>query len=148
MHPLRLNIAKVLDLPESAVTTRHMYGAGCYGHNGADDAALDAALIAVRMPGRHIRLQWRREEEFGFEPFGPAMLIDMSIRVDQDGKPADWTAEIWSPTHVQRPLADSGSLLAAEALKSPPSAQISAAAAPATPSPITIFPIAASSITW
>ncbi|MFP6699292.1 MAG: molybdopterin cofactor-binding domain-containing protein [Alphaproteobacteria bacterium] len=125
MHPLRLNIAKVLDLPESAVTTRHMYGAGCYGHNGADDSALDAALIAVRMPGRHIRLQWRREEEFGFEPFGPAMLIDMSIRVDQDGKPADWTAEIWSPTHVQRPLADSGSLLAAAALKSPPPAQIS-----------------------
>ena len=124
MHPLRLNIAKVLDFPESAVTTRHMYGAGCYGHNGADDAALDAALIAVRMPGRHIRLQWRREEEFGFEPFGPAMLIDMSIRVDGGGKPVDWTAEIWSPTHVQRPLADSGSLLAAEALENPPSLQI------------------------
>jgi len=124
MHPLRLNIAKVLDLPETAVTTRHMYGAGCYGHNGADDAALDAALIAVRMPGRHIRLQWRREDEFGFEPFGPAMLIDMAVQVDEGGRPVDWTAEIWSPTHVQRPLALSGSLLAAEALENPPPAQI------------------------
>jgi CO/xanthine dehydrogenase Mo-binding subunit len=124
MHPLRANLAGVVGLPEAAISARHMNGAGCYGHNGADDAALDAALIAMRLPGRHIRLQWRRRDEFGFEPFGPAMLIDLSVRVDEAGRPRDWTAEIWSPTHVQRPLADSGSLLAAEALENPPPAQI------------------------
>ncbi len=124
MHPLRANLANVVGLPEAAITARHMNGAGCYGHNGADDAALDAALIAMRMPGRHIRLQWRREDEFGFEPFGPAMLVDISVRVDDAGRPSDWTAEIWSPTHVQRPLPDSGSLLAAEALENPPPVQI------------------------
>ncbi len=124
MHPLRHNIAKVVGLEENAITARHMYGAGCYGHNGADDAALDAALVAMARPGRHVRLQWRRAEEFGYEPFGPAMLVDLAVRVDDQGRPVDWTAEIWSPTHVQRPLADSGALLAAEALPDPPPAQV------------------------
>ncbi|MBL8675406.1 MAG: xanthine dehydrogenase family protein molybdopterin-binding subunit, partial [Rhodospirillales bacterium] len=120
MHPLRRNVAAVLGLPPDAITARHLHGAGCYGHNGADDAALDAALIAVRLPGRKIRLQWRREEEFGFEPVGPAMLVRLHVDLDERGRPADWTTEIWSATHVQRPGTGSGFLLAAEALAEPP----------------------------
>jgi nicotinate dehydrogenase subunit B len=120
MHPLRRNVAAVLGLPLDAVTARHLHGAGCYGHNGADDAALDAALIARRIPGRCIRLQWRREEEFGFEPVGPAMLVTLHVDLDERGRPADWTTEIWSATHVQRPGSGSGFLLAAEAMASPP----------------------------
>ncbi len=120
MHPLAKNIADVLDLPETSVTAKHLPGAGCYGHNGADDAALDAAIVALHRPGQCIRLQWRREEEFGFEPFGPAMLTDLRVRIDDAGRPMDWTAEIWSPTHVQRPLAGAGRLLASDALPNPP----------------------------
>jgi nicotinate dehydrogenase subunit B len=120
MHPLRKNLAAVLDLPPDAITAQHLHGAGCYGHNGADDAALDAALIALRLPGRCIRLQWRREEEFGFEPVGPAMLVTLHVDLDERGRPADWTTEIWSPTHVQRPGSGSGFLLGAEALANPP----------------------------
>lgn len=124
MHPLRRNIAQVLDLPVEAVTARHLDGAGCYGHNGADDAALDAALIAMHNPGRCIRLQWRREEEFGFEPLGPAMLVNLAVRIDAAGRPSDWTTEVWSPTHVQRPGTGSGYLLASEALAEPPPALV------------------------
>ncbi|MBT6987116.1 MAG: xanthine dehydrogenase family protein molybdopterin-binding subunit, partial [Rhodospirillaceae bacterium] len=120
MHLLRRNIAQVLDLPVEAVTAHHAMGAGCYGHNGADDAALDAAIIAVQKPGATIRLQWRRQEEFGFEPFGPAMLVRLAVRRDRAGRPSDWTAEVWSPTHVQRPGTGSGYMLAADALASPP----------------------------
>jgi CO/xanthine dehydrogenase Mo-binding subunit len=120
MHPLAKNIADVLDLPEGAVSARHLPGPGCYGHNGADDVALDAAIVALNRPGECIRLQWRRQEEFGFEPFGPAMLTDLRVRVDGAGRPTDWTAEIWSPTHVQRPLAGAGRLLASDALPAPP----------------------------
>ena len=108
MHPLRKNLAPVLGLPVEAITAQHLHGAGCYGHNGADDAALDAALVAMRIPGRWIRLQWRREEEFGFEPVGPAMLVTLHVDLDERGRPADWTTEIWSPTHVQRPGSGSG----------------------------------------
>ena len=120
MHQLRKNLAPVLGLPLDAITARHLHGAGCYGHNGADDAALDAALIAMRLPGKCIRLQWRREEEFGFEPVGPAMLVTLHVDLDAKGRPADWTTEIWSPTHVQRPGAGTGFLLASEALANPP----------------------------
>jgi nicotinate dehydrogenase subunit B len=120
MHPLRKNLAAVLGLPPDAITARHLHGAGCYGHNGADDAALDAALIARRLPGHCIRLQWRREEEFGFEPVGPAMLVTLHVDLDERGRPADWTTEIWSGTHVQRPGMGSGYLLASEAMASPP----------------------------
>ena len=120
MHPLRRNLAAVLGLPIEAITARHLHGAGCYGHNGADDAALDAALIARRLPGRRIRVQWRREEEFGFEPVGPAMLVTLHVDLDERGRPADWTTEIWSGTHVQRPGMGSGYLLASEALADPP----------------------------
>ena len=119
MHPLRKNLAVALGLPLAAITARHLHGAGCYGHNGADDAALDAALVAMRLPGRCIRLQWRREEEFGFEPVGPAMLVTLHVDLDDRGRPADWTTEIWSPTHVQRP-GSSGFLLASTALSNPP----------------------------
>jgi nicotinate dehydrogenase subunit B len=120
MHPLRRNVAAVVGLPPERVTAHHLHGPGCYGHNGADDAALDAALVALRIPDRCIRLQWRREEEFGFEPVGPAMLVTLHVDLDERGRPADWTTEIWSPTHVQRPGSGSGYLLAAEALPNPP----------------------------
>ncbi|MBN9489588.1 MAG: xanthine dehydrogenase family protein molybdopterin-binding subunit [Alphaproteobacteria bacterium] len=120
MHLLRKNLAAALALPIEAVTAQHLHGAGCYGHNGADDAALDASLIALRLPGHCIRLQWRREEEFGYEPVGPAMLVTLHVDLDDKGRPADWTTEIWSPTHVQRPGSNSGFLLATEAMANPP----------------------------
>jgi CO/xanthine dehydrogenase Mo-binding subunit len=120
MHLLRKNLAAALGLPVEAITARHLHGAGCYGHNGADDAALDASLIALRLPGHCIRLQWRREEEFGYEPVGPAMLVTLHVDLDEKGRPADWTTEIWSPTHVQRPGSKSGFLLATEAFANPP----------------------------
>ena len=120
MHPLRKNLAQALDLPIEQITATHVHGPGCYGHNGADDAALDAALVARALPGKTIRLQWRREEEFAFEPVGPAMLVTLRVALDDKGRPADWTSEIWSATHVQRPGSGSGYMLATEAFANPP----------------------------
>jgi len=51
----------------------HVPGAGCYGHNGADDVALDAALVARTVPGVPVKLQWMRDDEFAWAPFGPGM---------------------------------------------------------------------------
>ena len=66
--PLRASLAKALGLEASAITVHHVQGSGCYGHNGADDAAADAAIIAMQMPGKPVRVRWRREEEFVYEP--------------------------------------------------------------------------------
>jgi len=118
VFPLRAILAKSLGLDANNVSVRHVQGPGCYGHNGADDAAADAAVIATLLPGQAIRVRWRREEEFCFEPVSPAMVVKVRAALDDAGRPADWTAEIWSGTHSARP--GSGNLLAAQALPSPP----------------------------
>src|SRR5690606_27764150 len=111
---------KTVDLPPDRVACHHVQGGGCYGHNGADDAALDAALVAMALPGRPIRLFWRREEEFACEPLSPAMTVAVHAVLDAAGRPVDWTTEIWSAAHGQRPGVGGATLLAAEALETPP----------------------------
>jgi CO/xanthine dehydrogenase Mo-binding subunit len=119
VYPLRAALARTLKLDPAAISVKHVQGPGCYGHNGADDAAADAAVIAVRRPGQPVRVRWRREEEFGFEPVSPAMVVTARAALDDSGKPADWTTEIWSGRHTSRP-GGGGNLLAAEALPDPP----------------------------
>jgi CO/xanthine dehydrogenase Mo-binding subunit len=119
VFPLRASLARMLKLDPSAITVRHVQGPGCYGHNGADDAAADAAVIAMRVPGRPIRVRWRRQEEFAFEPVSPAMVVKVRAKLDAAGQPADWTTEIWSGTHQGRP-GGGANLLPAEALPNPP----------------------------
>ena len=118
VFPLRAILAKSLNLDPNSITVRHVQGPGCYGHNGADDVAADAAIIATRMPGTPIRVRWRREEEFRYEPVSSAMVVKVRAAIDDAGRPADWTAEIWSGTHSARP--GSGNLLAVQALPDPP----------------------------
>ena len=90
VYPLRTALANVLGMPQDAITVRHAHGAGCYGHNGADDVAVDAAVIALQIPDHCIRVQWRREEEFGFEPFGTGDACHAACRAGRCGKAA-WT---------------------------------------------------------
>lgn len=101
-HVLRKQLAQVLGLDESSVDVIHRDGAGCYGHNGADDVALDAALVA-RACGRPVLLQWSREEELAWSPCGSAMAVRVSAGVDAQGRIVDWRHELWSHTHISRP---------------------------------------------
>ena len=121
VYPLRNSISGILGLKREQVTVRHAHGAGCYGHNGADDAALDAAIIAMQIPDHCIRVQWRREEEFGFEPISTAHMTRLRAALDENGRPVDWTAEVWAGPHVQRSVFG-GNMLAHEALPNKPPA--------------------------
>jgi CO/xanthine dehydrogenase Mo-binding subunit len=100
---LRQEIAMVLRLPEEKIVVRHAEGAGCYGHNGADDVALDAALIARLAKGQPIRLQWTREDEFAWEPYGPAMVVALDAQLDAQGNIVSWRHDLWSNGHTHRP---------------------------------------------
>ena len=113
VFPLRRDMAKVLRMPEAAITAVHVEGAGCYGHNGADDVALDAALVARATGGRPVKLQWMREDEFSWEPYGSAMVMKLRARLDTEGKIVDWKHEVWSHPHSTRPGARNGSNLLA-----------------------------------
>lgn len=112
---LRGAIATVLDLPESQITCIHAEGAGCYGHNGADDAGLDAAMIARTIEGRPVRLVWSREDEFRREPYGSATSVRISAGLDAADRVIDWDYHHWSCTHSTRP---SGGTSAANLLAS------------------------------
>ena len=111
VEPLRKALAELVALPKERVRCIHSEGAGCYGHNGADDVAADAALVARALPGRPIRMQWSREQEHGWEPLGPAMVAELDGAVDAAGRIVAWHHEVWSNTHTTRPSA-AGDLLA------------------------------------
>jgi CO/xanthine dehydrogenase Mo-binding subunit len=116
---LRAQLAEALALPQEMVRVIHRDGAGCYGHNGADDAALDAALLS-RATRRPVRVVWSREEELSSAPFGPAMTMELSARVATGGQIVDWRHQVWSMAHLSRPgWGDGVGLLAAWHLAQP-----------------------------
>ncbi len=112
-------IAKMLGLEPSKVRCQHVQGSGCYGHNMADDAAADAALLAAAMPGKPIRLQYTREGEHRWEPYGSAMVIKTRAGLDKDGNVLDWDLTLFSTPHGTRPGGEAGNLLSARYLEKP-----------------------------
>jgi CO/xanthine dehydrogenase Mo-binding subunit len=114
VYPLRTAIAELTRLPPEKVRCIHMEGSGCYGHNGADDVAGDAALAALDLPGRPIRLQWMREQEHGWEPLGCTQRADISADLDAAGRVSAWRCEIFSHSHNGRPTTAGGLLAGAE----------------------------------
>lgn len=121
MYPLRDAIAHTLGLSPDNVRCVHKEASGCYGHNGADDAACDAAALAMKLPGRPVRLQWERADEFLWEPLGPAMQIEVQAVLDRHGRISNWQHDLWSCPHASRPRgADSaGHLIYAQHKASP-----------------------------
>jgi nicotinate dehydrogenase subunit B len=117
---LRADLALVLKLPLENIMVEHMEGAGCYGHNAADDVALDAVLLAKAAGGRPVRVQWSRQDEMSHAPFGAAMAIEIEADLDAQGEIADWHHSIWSNGHTARPgRASQPALLAATELANP-----------------------------
>ena len=104
-------IEELLGMPEGSVRCIHGQGSGCYGHNMADDAAADAALLAKEMPGVPIKLMYSRAEEHKWEPYGSAMIMKTRAGVDDNGDVVNWNMEIWSTPHSTRPSGSATRLL-------------------------------------
>ncbi len=103
IYLLRAELARALGLADDDVTVTHVAGAGCYGHNGADDAALDAALLARAVPGRAVQVVWSRADELAWAPFGAAAVVRVAADVDAAGNVLSWQHEIWGNGHSTRP---------------------------------------------
>jgi nicotinate dehydrogenase subunit B len=114
---LRDAIARVLQRAPAAVHVQHVAGAGCYGHNAADDVALDAALVAALLPGTPVRVQWSREEELCEAPLGAPMAVRIAAGVDTGGRIVHWHTQVHSTSHNMRPgVGGTPNLLAAAAV--------------------------------
>jgi CO/xanthine dehydrogenase Mo-binding subunit len=103
IYNLRTDLAKVLGLPPENVVVAHGEGSGCYGHNAADDVALDAALLARAVPGKPVRLLWTRADELAWGPLGPAQTVAIEADLDASGEVIAWRHDIWANGHTSRP---------------------------------------------
>ena len=117
---LRTDLALAFARDAASIIVHHAEGAGCYGHNGADDVACDATLLARAVPGRPVRLQWTRAQELGWAPFSPAMCVDLEATLDVTGNVVHWKHDVTSNGHGTRPgRAKTPALLAATHLEQP-----------------------------
>ncbi|HEY7101090.1 MAG TPA: molybdopterin cofactor-binding domain-containing protein [Mycobacteriales bacterium] len=113
-------IAAALGLDPGTVHVRHAEGAGCYGHNAADDVAFDAVLVARAVPGIPVQVLWSRQDELAWAPFSSAMVADVEAVVDATGRLAAWSYDVYSQGHSSRPgYAGVPGLLAATTLADP-----------------------------
>ncbi len=119
VYPLRASLMGLTGLTEANIHIKGVPGSGCYGHNGADDVAADAALLAMAYPGKHVRLQWSRQNEHIWEPYGSAMVMEPRASLDASGKITQWSYELWSDSHSTRPGGDAALLLPARYLEQP-----------------------------
>jgi nicotinate dehydrogenase subunit B len=119
VYPLRGSLSNWLNLPAERIRVTAVQGSGCYGHNGADDAAAEAALLAQAFPNTPIRLQWTRGDEHGWEPYGSAMRQDAAARLDESGAITHWRFTLWSDTHSTRPGGEAAQLLPARYAANP-----------------------------
>jgi len=118
VFPLRKALSELLWQDEDTIRCIHTEGSGCYGHNGADDVAGDAALLARAFPGKPVRVQWMREDEHMWEPYSPPMVTGVRATLDAGGMITSWQYEVWSNTHNARP-GKAGDLLAGRHLAQP-----------------------------
>ena len=100
---LRDDLTKALGLDKQSIVMRHVEGAGCYGHNGADDVAFDAALLAMHQPGHPVRVVWSRADELSQAPLGSAHLVSLRARLNEHGHISHWHHELWANGYSSRP---------------------------------------------
>ena len=119
VYPVRDTIADLFSIDPEKIRCIGVPGSGCYGHNGADDVSGEAAMIAKELPGRHVRLQWMREDENKWEPYGTTMAFRLSAGIDSEGKLLGWDSLVWSDAHSTRPDGRAGSFISARHLDPP-----------------------------
>jgi nicotinate dehydrogenase subunit B len=95
-HDLRKQLAEMLGMSADDVHCVYLEGSGCYGRNGHEDAAADAALLAKAV-GRPVRVQWSRADEHGWDPKGPPTLIDLRAAIDAAGNVTAWESDFFIP---------------------------------------------------
>lgn len=119
IYPMRAGLATMLGVEAEKIHVISSPGSGCYGHTVADDAAADAALLAMAYPGKPVRVRWSRADEHRWEPYGSAMMMELEASLDEAGHINYWKSNIWTDSHSTRPNKDAATLLPARHLDPP-----------------------------
>lgn len=119
IYPMRAGIASMLNMEVDKIHVISSPGSGCYGHSVADDATADAAILAMAIPGKHVRVRWSRADEHRWEPYGSAMIMELEAGLDETGKINYWKSHIWTDSHSTRPNKNAATLLPSRHLESP-----------------------------
>ncbi|NND09076.1 MAG: xanthine dehydrogenase family protein molybdopterin-binding subunit [Saprospiraceae bacterium] len=119
VFPFRAALASLFSMPAERIIVKGEAGAGCFGHSSADDAAADAAILAHAFRGRHVRVQWTRQQEHQWEAMGSAIKIDVKATLNDQGEIVTWESEVRTDSHSTRPNKDPGTLLSARYLSKP-----------------------------
>jgi CO/xanthine dehydrogenase Mo-binding subunit len=120
VNAMKRTLSSIFDKPDSDIHVQHYHGAGCYGHNGADDVVLDAVLIAKECDGSYVRVVWSREDELSSSPLAPAMVTKIDAKIGDNGQINSFDVHVKSPPHVKRPAGENAEhLLAAEHILKP-----------------------------
>lgn len=118
-HSLRRQLAAMMGVPLDDVHCLYIEGSGCYGRNGHEDAAGDAALLSRAMGGRSVRVQWMRADEHGWDPKGPPTLANLRAGVDAEGRITAWESDFFVPQDGFGPVPLIAATLAAGAPPAP-----------------------------
>jgi CO/xanthine dehydrogenase Mo-binding subunit len=84
-HFVQNGIAGTIGVPPAKVHVIWVVGPGSYGRSDADDAAMDAAVLA-KATGRPVRVQYTRDQGTGWDPKGPASIHRARAAIDASGK--------------------------------------------------------------
>ena len=103
LFALKKSLCSYFNVEQGKMTLKHVPGSGCYGHNGADDVAFEAALLSKEFLKCHILLKWTREDEHCWEPYGSASMNKLKGAIDSEGKIIYWSNEAYSDTYLSRP---------------------------------------------
>ncbi len=87
--PLRAQAAEALGLPEEKVRVIPPFVGGGFGGKTFNQQAIEAARLA-RTTGRPVQVAWSRAEEFFYDTFRPAAVIDIDAGVGEGGRITYW----------------------------------------------------------
>jgi nicotinate dehydrogenase subunit B len=99
-HQLRKQLAGMVSMKPEDIRCVYIEGAGCYGRNGHEDAAADAALIALETK-KPVRVQWMRQDEHGWDPKGPPTLLDLQATLDERGDILTWESVLFATSKTK-----------------------------------------------
>jgi nicotinate dehydrogenase subunit B len=94
LFQIRDTVAQLTGVPADKVRVQYYPGSNTYGLSCYTDVA-EAAAIMSKEIGKPVRVQLSRQDEFGWDNYGPAHLADMRGAVDANGKLVAFEYQAW-----------------------------------------------------